>query len=138
MQQRRQAALHAHLVRQRLAAEAAAGQQQLGGVEHGAGDSLQPQHSMRRLHALAAGGSRLLPPHVHVPAGTHLQLEGGHFRHGDSPAAAFHTARSLPAHMYQLHDVRRISQAPCLPGYIVDMASTRQEDQFGFMMNFTT
>lgn len=107
MQQRRQAALHAHLVRQRLAAEAAAGRQQLGGPEHAAGDGPQQPQPMRQRHALAAGGSRLLPPHVHAPAGTHLQLEEGQFRGGDAPTAPFHTARSLPAHMYQLHDVRQ-------------------------------
>lgn len=104
MQQRRQAALHAHLVRQRLAAETAADQQQLAVAEHGP-QGLQPQHSMPLRH-MAPAGSRLLPSHVHAPPGTHLHLDGGQYRPGEQ--ASFHTARSLPAHLYQLHEVRNV------------------------------
>lgn len=102
MQQRRQAALHAHLVRQRLAAEAAADQhqQQVAAAEQG-GQGLQSQHSLPPRH-LVGTGSRLPPSHVHAPAGTQFRLDGGPFRLDEQ--ALFYSARSLPAHLYHLQE----------------------------------
>lgn len=56
MQQRRQAALHAHLVRQRLAAEAAADQhqQQLAAAEQVQTHALHPGHLEVRPRSVSA------------------------------------------------------------------------------------
>lgn len=139
MQQRHQAALHAHLVQQRLAAQDAAerqarqqqledeqqqhtGQRQQQQAAEGLEDEQQQQAQQRQhekqqqaqqLHPrqLAGTGSRLLPSHIHAPAGAHYLAEGvQHYRPADHQAA-FHSARSLPAHLHQLPEVSSTSSS---------------------------